>query len=54
MIPLPNEENKYYEMQRVCYMCTFKKRLILISTDKNDENAFKLYYKVRDHCHYTG
>ena len=23
------------------------------STDKNDENAFKLYHKVRDHCHYT-
>ena len=23
-------------------------------TDKNDENAFKLYYKVREHCHYTG
>ena len=22
--------------------------------DKNDENAFKLYHKVRDHCHYTG
>ena len=35
-------------------MCMFKKRLILINTDKNDENAFKLYYKVRDHCHYTG
>ena len=24
------------------------------STDKNDENAFKLNHKVRDHCHYTG
>ena len=35
-------------------MCMFKKRLILINTYKNDENAFKLYYKVRDHCHYTG
>ena len=22
--------------------------------DKNDENAFKLYHKVKDHCHYTG
>ena len=22
--------------------------------DKNDENAFKLYHKVRDHCHYAG
>ena len=25
-----------------------------LSTDKNDENQFKLYHKVRDHCHYTG
>ena len=23
------------------------------NTDKNDKNAFKLYHKVRDHCHYT-
>ena len=23
-------------------------------TDKNDKNKFKLYHKVRDHCHYTG
>ena len=48
MIPITNEENEYYEMQKVCYIC--KKRF---NTDKNDENAFKLYHKVRDHCHYT-
>ena len=24
-----------------------------IKTDKNDENLFKLYHKVRDHCHYA-
>ena len=24
------------------------------STYRNDKNAFKLYRKVRDHCHYTG
>ena len=24
------------------------------STNKNDKNAFKLYHKVEDHCHYTG
>ena len=23
------------------------------STDKNDKNVFKLYDKVRGHCHYT-
>ena len=22
--------------------------------DKNDKNTFKLYHKVRDHCHYAG
>ena len=35
-------------MQKVCYI--WKK---IFSTDKNDENTFKLYHKVRDHCHYT-
>ena len=24
-----------------------------INTKKNDENGFKLYHKVRDHCHCT-
>ena len=24
------------------------------NTDKNEENAFKLYHKARDHCHCTG
>ena len=24
------------------------------NTDENDKNAFKLYHKVRDRCHYTG
>ena len=38
MIPLTDEENEFYEMQ---------------NTNVNDENAFKLYYKVRDHCYYT-
>ena len=42
------EENKYYQGQKVCYIC--KKEF---STDKNDKNAFKLYHKVKDHCHYT-
>ena len=35
-------------MQKVCYICKN-----IFSTDKNDENVFKLYHKVRDHCHYT-
>ena len=48
MIPLTNEENELYEMQKVCYIC--KK---IFSIDKNDKNVFELYHKVRDHCHYT-
>ena len=45
MIPLTDEENKFYEKQEVCYIC--KKKW-------NEKNKFKLYQKVRDHCHYTG
>ena len=48
MIPLTDKENECYEKQKVCHIC--KKES---STDKNDENIFKLYHKVRDHCNYT-
>ena len=43
MIPLTNEENKSYHTQKICHICKRD-----FSTD--DKN----YYKVRDHCHYTG
>ena len=49
MIPLTDKETKSYEKQKVCYIC--KKEF---STDENDKNTFKLYHKIRDHCHYTG
>ena len=49
MILLTDKKNKSYEKQKVCYIC--KKEF---STDENYKNAFKLYQKVRDHCHYTG
>ena len=42
-------ENECYETQKICYIC--KK---VCSTNKNDENAFNEYHKVRDHCNYTG
>ena len=42
---LTNKEKKLHRNQKVCYIS--KKRF---STD--DDN--KKYYKVRDHCHYTG
>ena len=49
MIPLTDKENKSYEKQKACYIC--KKEF---STDEDDKNAFELYHKVRDHCHYNG
>ena len=49
MIPLTDKENESYEKQKICHIC--KKEF---STDKNYKNVFKLYHKVRDHCHYTG
>ena len=49
MISWNHEEYKTYKKQKVYYIC--KKEF---NTDKNNRNAFKLYYKVRDHCHYTG
>ena len=49
MVPLTDEENESYENQKVCSIC--KKDF---STNENEKNVFKLYYKVRDHCHYTG
>ena len=44
MILLISEENKHYEMQKLCLI--WKK----INTDKNDEKILKLYHKVRYHC----
>ena len=42
MIPLIDEDIKFYEEQKNCHIC--KER---ICDDENDKN------KVRDHCHYT-
>ena len=39
----------YHEKQKVCHIC--KKEFCY---DKNEKNKFKLYQKVRNHCHYTG
>ena len=48
MILLTDKETKSYEKQKVCHIC--KKEFC---TDKNYKKAFKLYHKVRDHCHYS-
>ena len=49
MIPLTDKEIESYEKQNVCHIC--KKEFCY---NKNEKNEFKLYQKVRDHCHYTG
>ena len=49
MIPLTDNENKYYEEQKECYICQKE-----FCYDKNEKKKFKIYQKVRDHCHYTG
>ena len=49
MISLTDKENNSYGKQKVCHIC--KKEFCY---DKNEEKKFKLYQKVRDHCHYTG
>ena len=46
MITLTKEEKKIHREQKVCYIC--KKGL---STDDDDNEK---YYKVRDHCYFTG
>ena len=48
MIPLTDNENKYYEEQKECYICQKE-----FCCDKNQKMRFKLYKKVRDQCHYT-
>ena len=58
MIPLSEEENKSYEEQEVCHIC--KKKFYLDENDENENDAnekdekFKKYWKVKDHCHWTG
>ena len=42
---LTNEQQKSYESENICYIC--KKNWDNHAKDKN-------YYKVSDHCHYTG
>ena len=49
MIPLTDNENKYYEEQEKCHLCQKE-----FYYDKNEKTRFILYKKVRDHCHYTG
>ena len=49
MIPLTDNENKFYEEQKGRHICQKE-----FCYDKNEKSKFKIYQKVRDHCHYTG
>ena len=49
MTPLTDDENKYYEEQKECYICNK-----FFCNNRNQKFKFKLYKKVRDHCHFTG
>ena len=49
MIPLIDNENKFYEEQEKCHICQKE-----FCYDKNDKKKIKLYQNVRDDCHYTG
>ena len=49
MIPLTDNEIESYKKQNVCHI--YKKEFFY---NKNEKNKFKLYQKVRYHCHYTG
>ena len=59
MIPLTKEETKIHRMQKVSYIC--KKGFSTDDDDNNDDDNDddddddnKKYFKVEDHCHYTG
>ena len=49
MMPLTDEEIKFYKGQKACDIC---KREFCYA--ENKESKFKIQQKVRDHCHYTG
>ena len=48
MTPLTTDDVFLYESQKVCYIC---KRGFCYDKNKKE---FKIYQKVRDHCHFTG
>ena len=49
MTTLTSDEVTLYEKQKVCHICKE-----YFCTDENKKKEFKLYQKVRDHCHYSG
>ena len=52
MIPLTDEEIKFYEEQKECNVCS--KEFCYDANKENEVKWNKIYHKVRDHCHYAG
>ena len=50
MLPLTDEEIKCYKWEKVYHIC--KNSFVTMKVKK--KNEFKLFQKVRDHCHYKG
>ena len=48
MTKLTDKEINFYESQKICHICKEK-----FCYNENNGKEFKLYQKVRDHCHYT-
>ena len=49
MALLTDDANRYYEEQKECYICQKE-----FCYNKKQKKRFKLYKKVRDHCHFAG
>ena len=49
MMPLTDDENKYYEKKKYCRICKKK-----FWCDKKNKSKYDVYQKVRDDCLYTG
>ena len=49
MTPLTDNENRYYEGQKECFICRKE-----FCYNKKQRMKFKLFKKVKDHCHFTG
>ena len=49
MVPLTDKEKEYYEWQK---NATYIKKGFTTAT--TTKKIYKLYRKVRDHCHFTG
>ena len=54
MIPLTKKEEKRHNKQKVCYICKKGFSVDDNNVALNGVALNKEYFKVKDHCHYTG